>query len=337
MSVFNHKISHPKGQITSFPVHSALLKGNALGDPHQRTLTVYLPPSYDSSQSYPVMFYLAAYSNSGLGVTGWRNFGESIPERLDRLIGQQKIGPVIMVFPDCFTSLGGNQYLDSAGVGLYASHVHQELIPFVESRLAVKSGAQHRAVLGKSSGGFAAIRFAMDFPGFWGAIANHSGDAGFDLLYRRDFPVVADVLAEFNGDIQKFVKRFWRSKKIMGSHIMALMHICLAATYDPQMDGIRLPFDLHTCELDEQAWSHWLKHDPLHCVDDAVKALSALNGLYMDCGYRDQFYIHYGMRALAQKLEKHKITHIYEEFNGTHSGIDYRLDESLPFLYEKIQ
>ena len=337
MSVFNHKKSHPAGQIKTLPVDSSLLKENALGDPAHRQLTVYLPPGYDESQRYPVMYYLAAYTNSGLGVTGWRNFGESIPERLDRLIAQEKIGPVIMVFPDCFTSLGGNQYLDSGSIGLYASHIHDELIPLVESQLSVKPGAQHRAVLGKSSGGFAAMRFAMDFPGQWGAIANHSGDAGFEVLYRRDFPAVADVLADFNGDIDKFVKRFWRAKKIMGSHILALMHICLAATYDPQEKEIRLPFDLNTCALDEAAWQQWLNHDPINRVADSTEGLSALNGLYMDCGFRDQYYIHYGMRELAQRLEKHKIKHTYEEFNGTHSGIDYRLDESLPYLYETIQ
>ncbi len=337
MSVFNHQKPRPKGRLYHFDFDSVCLKNNALGDPHQRQLNVYLPPGYDSSENYPVMYYLAAYTNSGLGVTGWRNFGESIPERLDRLIGDEKIGPIIMVFPDCFTSLGGNQYLDSPAIGDYASHIHEELIPFVESELAVKSGAQHRAVLGKSSGGFAAIRFAMDYPGFWGAIANHSGDVGFEVLYRRDFPAVADVLVDFNGHIDKFVKRFWRSKKIMGSHILALMHICLAATYDPQKDGIRLPFDLNTCALDDQAWQQWLSHDPINRVADSADALAALNGLYMDCGFRDQYYIHYGMRELAQTLEKHKIKHTYEEFNGTHSGIDYRLDESLPYLYEKIQ
>lgn len=337
MSVFNHKKAYPKGQLKSFDISSNFLKDNALGDPHQRQLTVYLPPGYDQAQKYPVMYYLAAYTNSGLGVTGWRNFGESIPERLDRLIAEKKLGPTIMVFPDCFTSLGGNQYLDSSAIGLYASHIHKEIIPFVESALAIKTGARHRAVLGKSSGGFAAMRFAMDFPRFWGAIANHSGDAGFEVLYRRDFPAVADVLADFNGDIDKFVKRFWRAKKIMGSHILALMHICLAATYDPQENGIRLPFDLNTCALDEEAWQQWLRHDPVNRVEQGVSGLTALNGLYMDCGFRDQYFIHYGMRELVQKLENHKIKHIYEEFNGSHSGIDYRLDESLPYLYEKIQ
>jgi len=338
MSIYNQKPSTARGLIEYITVNSALLKNNPLGDPHVRQVPVYLPHGYDENKTYPVMYYLAAYTNSGQGVVEWRGFGESIPERLDRLIDEQKMGPTIVVFPDCFTRLGGNQYLDAPGMGLYASHIHEELMPLVERQFAVKKGAAHRAVLGKSSGGFAAIRFAMDFPAQWGAIANHSGDAGFDLLYQRDFPAVADVLAQFNGDINKFIKRFWKAKKVMGSHILAMMHLCMAATYDEaNTTELVLPFDLKTCELNQQRWQRWLAHDPINRVESSVHALQQLNGLYMDCGFRDQYYIHYGMRQLSKKLENFEIEHTYTEFNGTHSGIDYRLDESFPYLYEKIK
>ncbi|MGJ8663796.1 MAG: alpha/beta hydrolase [Marinicella sp.] len=334
MSIYNQKTDLPQGCIKTLRIESELLRDNPLGDPHVRQMPVYLPPDYDAEKKYPVMYYLAAYTNSGQGVVEWRAFGENIPERLNRLIAAGHMGPAIVVFPDCFTRLGGNQYLDSPAMGPYASHIHDELIPLVEQTFAVKPGADHRAVLGKSSGGFAAIRFAMDFPGQWGAIANHSGDAGFDLLYQRDFPAVADILTQFNGDVEKFIKRFWKAKKVMGSHILAMMHLCMAATYDTEMV---LPFDLETCELDKARWQRWLAHDPVNRVEGAVDALQQLNGLYMDCGFRDQYFIHYGMRQLAKKLEKAQVEHTYTEFNGTHSGIDYRLDESLPFLYEKIK
>ncbi len=334
MSIYNQKTGLPRGRTVTYTVSSELLKNNPLGDPCNRQIPVYLPHGYDEAEDLPVMFYLAAYSNSGEGVVGWRNFGESIPERLDRLIASQKMGPCVVVFPECFTSLGGNQYLDSPVMGAYASHVHQELIPWAENTFKIKKGAAHRAVLGKSSGGFAAIRFAMDFPGQWGAIANHSGDSGFDLLYQRDFPAVADVLSQFDYDVDKFIKRFWKAKKIMGSHILALMHLCMAATYDEEMV---LPFDLKTCELDQARWQRWLAHDPVRRVAGHVDALKQLNGLYMDCGFRDQYFIHYGMRQLSNQLENHAIEHTYTEFYGTHSGIDYRLDESLPYLYERIQ
>jgi len=30
------------------------------------------------------------------------------------------------------------------------------------------------------------------------------------------------------------------------------------------------------------------------------------------------------------------IEHVYEEFDDNHSGLDYRMDRSLPLLWEKI-
>jgi len=175
----------------------------------------------------------------------------------------------------------------------------------------------------------------MDFPGFWGAIANQSGDAGFDVLYQRDFPTVANVLTNYKGDINHFIKRFWKAKKTHGTDILTLMMICMAATYDPQNE-IELPFDLETCEIKPERWQNWLNADPVNLVQYNIKALQQLNGLFMDCGFRDQFMIHFGMRRLSRQLEKYNIDHTYQEFNGTHSSIDYRLDISLPFLYKKI-
>ena len=57
-----------------------------------------------------------------------------------------------------------------------------------------------------------------------------------------------------------------------------------------------------------------------------------LRAVYVDCGWRDQYHIHFGTRQLAQVLKKHGVRHRYEEFDGTHSGIDHRMDVSLPYL-----
>ena len=41
-------------------------------------------------------------------------------------------------------------------------------------------------------------------------------------------------------------------------------------------------------------------------------------------------------RRLARALERHGVPHVYDEFDGTHSDIDHRLDVSLPRLYAAI-
>ena len=72
-------------------------------------------------------------------------------------------------------------------------------------------------------------------------------------------------------------------------------------------------------------------------VEQYAQALRSLRGIYIDCGWRDQYHLHYGARILSKRLAQHNITHRYEEFNDTHSGIDYRMDLSLPFLYRALK
>src|SRR5438477_13181436 len=46
---------------------------------------------------------LVGFTGSGLSQTNWVGFRETLPERLDRLIGEQRMPPVVVALPDCFT------------------------------------------------------------------------------------------------------------------------------------------------------------------------------------------------------------------------------------------
>ena len=91
---------------------SRVLRGNALGDPPLRRTPVYLPPSYPNGR-YPVYFMLTGFSGFGELMIQRQAWSESLPERLDRLIREKAMGEAIVVMPDCFTRLGGSQYLNS--------------------------------------------------------------------------------------------------------------------------------------------------------------------------------------------------------------------------------
>jgi hypothetical protein len=143
-----------------------------------------------------------------------------------------------------------------------------------------------------------------------------------------------------DGRVRRFLEAFRNNRKPTGAEIMCLMNLCMAASYDPAPaapNGFRLPFNLETGELIEARWRAWLKHDPIHMVADNRKALRSLKGIYIDCGWRDQYHIHYGCRLLSAALNKAGISHRYEEFDDDHSGIDYRMDRSLPFLYSALK
>lgn len=330
------------GSVVSLQHDSRVLAGNALGDPATRELRVYLPAEYDRARGkrFVQLWALAGYTGAGPKLTNWNAFGENLPERLDRLTHAGKLGPTIVVFPDCFTSLGGNQYIDSSAIGDYATYLTRELVPFVDREFRTLATRDHRGVFGKSSGGYGAMVHGMRHAKTWGAVANHSGDCAFDLVYRTDFPGTANTLAKHGHSVERFVKAFWRMPKPSGRDVHALMTICMAATYDPDPSaplGFHLPFDPVTCEVDEARWRRWLRHDPVRLVTRHRAQLKSLRGLFIDCGDRDQYHIHFGTRQLTRKLKDAGIRHTYEEFPDDHSGIDYRLDRSLPFLYQALK
>ncbi|MGE0623931.1 MAG: alpha/beta hydrolase [Pseudomonadales bacterium] len=356
-----------QGRLVIVEHESRVLADNPLNDPHVRRFPVWLPPQYDQGRGerrFPVLFDLVGYTGSGWSHTNWQNFSENLPARLERLLAERRMGPAILVFPDCFTSLGGNQYVNSSAIGRYADYLTRELIPFVDREFRTLADRDHRGCFGKSSGGYGAIVHGMRYAKYWGAVADHSGDAYFDFCYRSDWPNTLTELTKYrrparhegaydverararlvtghdDGRVRRFLEAFADKEKPTGAEVMCLMNLCMAATYDPAPsapNGFRLPFDLETGEIIEARWKAWLRHDPVHMVAAHRKALKTLKGIWIDCGWRDQFHIHFGCRQLSAALKKAGVEHRYEEFDDDHSGIDYRMDRSLPFLYRVLK
>jgi hypothetical protein len=118
------------------------------------------------------------------------------------------------------------------------------------------------------------------------------------------------------------------------------MNLAMAATYDPDPEapmGFRLPFNLETGEVIPARWRQWQKHDPVNLVATYKRNLRTLHGIWIDCGFRDQYHLHFGSRLLSKRLTRHNVPHVYEEFDDTHSSIDYRMDASLPYLYRALK
>jgi hypothetical protein len=48
------------------------------------------------------------------------------------------------------------------------------------------------------------------------------------------------------------------------------------------------------------------------------------------------FNLLYGARRFVRRLDGLGVAHRYEEFPDNHNGVDYRMDESLPFLAQAL-
>jgi S-formylglutathione hydrolase FrmB len=323
----------PAGTVTRVVVESRALEGNLLGDPAARSVDVYTPAG-QTGRDLPLLVDLVGFTGSGLSHTNWVGFRENLPERLDRLIGEQRMPPVVVAFPDCFTRLGGNQYINSAAMGAWEDFLLHEVVSAVETRFGC-GGAGRRGVFGKSSGGYGAIMHALRHSDIWAAAACHSGDMAFELCYLPDMPAVLRALARVDNSIERWWTEFEGARKQPENSFKVMNALAMAASYDPdpsQFLGIRLPVSFDTCEVIEARWANWLRHDPVAVINTQGDNLRRLKALYIDCGTNDQFNLLYGARRFAERLKSFDIEHRYEEFSDNHSGVDYRMDESLPFL-----
>jgi S-formylglutathione hydrolase FrmB len=330
------------GRFEETVFESEALRGNPLGDPHRRPLWVYLPPGYeaDAERRYPSVYMIQ-------GLTGqidmWRNrapFRRNFPELADELFAANVAPPCVVVWVDCWTSLGGSQFLDSPGTGNYHTYLCDEVVPWIDRSFRTLPTREHRGIAGKSSGGYGAMVTPMLRPDLFGGLATHAGDALFETVYLPEFRQVARALRD---DYEGSYERFWedfRSRPAFSkeSDQYLLNAWCMAACYSADGDGtVRLPFEPATGELFADVWERWLAWDPVRMVETHADAVRSLRAIYIDAGTRDEFYLDLGAEAFRRALAEAGVTDVhFELFDATHMAIEYRYPLSLKYLAERL-
>jgi enterochelin esterase family protein len=263
-----------------------------------------------------------------------------LQQRIDRLMAEGKLLPAIYVLPDCFTRYGGSQYLNSTAIGRYEDYVIDEIVPHIDRTYRTSAGPAGHGVFGKSSGGYGSIVLGMKHPDVFGAVACHSGDMYFDLVYVPDFPKFLNAIQKAGG-LEKWWIEFERKPKKENRDIEAVDILAMAAAYSPNPRAtpfpVDFPFDLETGELKPEVWVRWLELDPVRMVDLYADNLKNLRLLFIDCGSRDEFNLHFGARILVKKLKALGIAHEHEEFDDGHMNIQYRYEVSLPKIVGALQ
>jgi S-formylglutathione hydrolase FrmB len=331
-----------KGRTDAHVVDSRALRGNALGDPHERPVWVSTPPGYDDDADlrYPSVYVIQGLTGQ---LDAWRNrspFRRNFPELADDLFARGEAPPVIVVWVDCWTSLGGSQFLDSPGTGNYLTYLCDEIVPFVDERYRTIADRDHRGIQGKSSGGYGAMVVPMLRPDLWGGLATHAGDALFETCYLPEFRESARVLRDrYDGSYDAFWKDF-RSRPAFSKdgdeHL--LNDWCMAACYSADPDGtVRLPFDTATGELIPEIWERWLALDPVRMVPQHAETLRSMRAIYIDAGKKDQYFLDLGAEAFRRALAAIDVTDVsFELFDATHMAIEYRYPLSLAYLAERL-
>jgi hypothetical protein len=334
--------SELRGRIDEHEFESEVLRGNPLDDPHRRPLWVYLPPGYDddADRRYPSIYVIQ-------GLTGqidmWRNrapFRRNFPELADELFAAGESPPAILIYVDCWTSLGGSQFLDSPATGRYHTYLCDEVVSWIDEHYRTHAASVHRGITGKSSGGYGAMVTPMLRPDLFGGLATHAGDALFESCYLPEFRETARALREeYDGSYDRFWEDF-RSRPAMSKnsdHVL-LDSWCMAACYSADEDGtVRLPFDPATGELVPDIWDRWLEKDPVRMARTRTEALRSLRAVYIDSGKRDEWYLDLGAEAFRREVEAAGVSEVcFELFDATHMAIEYRYPLGVKYLAERL-
>jgi len=324
-----------RGAVTVIEVESARLAGNPLGDPSRREVPVYVPAAASSGRRFATIYVLVGFTGTGRMLLNVPAFDLSLPDRLDRLIAEEKMPPVVVVFPDCSTRFGGSQYVDSKATGPYMEHLVAEIVPEIDRRFPTIPSRDARAVIGKSSGGIGALLAAMEHPEVFAACASHSGDCYFEHCYGQDFPKFVREVRK-RGGLAKFLADFPSLEVKDKDEIFLINIVAMAQAYSPNDApaplNFDLPFDLETGELRADVFARWKEWDPADRARRRADALRSLRALYLDAGDKDEFYLDLGARILSKRLTELEVPHRFEEFEGGHFNIQARYDKSLPFM-----
>ena len=331
------------GSFTRETFDSAALEGNPLGDPVRRTMWVYTPPGYAAStQRYPVIYFLHGYLGRVDGYWNWEGWRPGFPRLIDDLFADPSVPPAIVVLLDAWTKIGGSQYLNSPATGQYQDYLAHDVVGTVDSRYRTIADRDHRALSGKSSGGYGAMAGAMMRPDVFGGFASHSGDSAFEWAYLFDVSAAARALKYmYDGSYDRFFEDFYsRSARIRTArdpdHVLINIY-AMAACYSGEADGsVSLPWDTDTTKFRDDVWRRWQKLDPVNMVPTYAGALRSMRAIWLDSGRQDDYYLDLGAQAISAQLTALGIEHNFELFEGFHAGVEHRYPLALRFLAARL-
>lgn len=329
------------GRLDRHTVAFETLRGNPLGDPHERPVNVYVPPGYDDEpqRRYPSVYVLQGYTGH---LAMWDNrtpYRLTFPEAADAVFARGDTPPAVVVFVDAWTAYGGSQFVDSPGTGRYHTYLCDDVVPWVDARYRTLAAPAHRGVMGKSSGGFGAFITPMLRPDVFGGLASHAGDSLYEYCYLGEFAQATRALRAYDGDIWAWWKDFSsRPGLTRPTDSTLLMTLGCSAAFSADPDGtVRLPFDPRSGRLDEDLWARWLAWDPVRMVEPHADALRGLRAVWVDAGTRDEWYLDLGAQAMVDALAGIGVTDVHHgTYDAGHGGIDWRYPLSLAFLATRL-
>lgn len=154
-----------------------------------RDLYIYKPARYRGNRRYPLLIV-----HDGID---YLKFAD-LKIVLDNLITSLEIPPLIAVMiqsPDRLLEYGAHDP--------HADFLANELLPYMNENYPLNDDPDHRAVMGASFGGVAALHAAWRYPGLYGRLLLQSGSYAFSDLGRHNRSPVFDPVVRFMNEFRE--------------------------------------------------------------------------------------------------------------------------------------
>lgn len=199
----------PRGQLQTVHFRSSALGANS-------RYLVYLPPHYAAQAAagtrFPVLYLLHGSPGS---MTAFTSIGAA-NTRMDTLIADHRVNPMILVIPAGKEGLHGDTEWANTPSGRWMDYV-LDVVHNVDHRFATLADRRHRGLAGLSEGAYAALNISLHHLGMFSVAESWSGyftqtptgpfAGASSALLRANSP--ADYVASMAPQIHRLGLRAW--------------------------------------------------------------------------------------------------------------------------------
>ncbi len=326
----------PAGSLNEVTFKSAALAKNLIGEKAERTILVYLPPTYDAStKRYPVVYFLPGFGDRSMDTSS---------KDINNLIQEGTIKEMIIVVVPGDNRLGGSFYVNSPVTGDWEDFVVKEVVEYVDNHYRTIAQVESRGISGHSMGGFGSLNIAMLHPDLFSAVYSLSPGL-FDengLANSRMFNLEYSIRKFLDGEkavLEKPEDQQPESALSMQDYFSTAYGLAFAP--DPQKPPFYFDYPYNEANgnlvRDDKVWKQWesgfggIAAKIPQYKDNWLK----LNGIVVDYGTNDgNTWIIDGCIYFDQQLTAAGIPHEMAVHDGDHqSQLGKRvLEHMLPFF-----
>ena len=348
-----------ESSLTKVIIPAPSLSNNLIDTALEQKIAVYLPPSYDDSDTqYPVLYFLCGFGGE---ITNWMTGfyqGFSLDRSMDTLIEDGVVDEMIVVIISGKNIFGGSFYVNSPVTGNWDDFVTRDIVGYLDDNYRTIPIADSRGIAGFSMGGYGALNLGMLHPDVFSSVYamspglfDQEGLANCQIFSsEKRINTFIDKQEYFSTfDSEQGLIKLKSYMNVLNSNydgntpFTYAYGAAFSAEVDLDVPYIKYPYSLASEELviDETYWNNF--EGGFGGVDNEIELykenLLSLNGLVVDYGTSDFYrWIPEGCVYFAERLENANIPHELKTYAGNHGDKNRERmeDHVLPFFSGKL-